>query len=134
MDIIKFLLGISIYAFFLLAGNRTGNKKYDNYMIFFIFASIGLRSFFCVLPDLLPALRYLQSSWYLYLSDIPLIYFMGRSLNYDFGVKCKRNVSPIGFLLICYIVIAFFSIFQAVNKYTAFWGACNLIKFLFLCL
>lgn len=131
MGLLKFILGICTYIIFLVIGDRYGNKKYDNYMLFFIFASFGIRNFFCVVPENIEAIRYLQGSWYLYLYDIPLIYFGGRKIKYGFKSFPSSGKVTERFAYL-FAISAFLSIFQAINKSSAFWGAIDILKFIWI--
>lgn len=103
-----------------------GNKKADNLAIYLIFALIGIRTSFTVIPVNFEGTHYLQSTWIIYLTDFPIIYLITR------WIRKKRfnefHSKTFKFVLM-YFFVAVLSILVATNKYTSFWGAMNLIKF-----
>jgi len=127
-NIIKLILGLSIFFGSILYGNTKGTQKTDNYMIFLVFSTIGIRTFFCVIPDYASAIRCLQGSWYLYLYDIPLLYYFGRCLKRKFRQTFKCD-SMTDYCIIVLLILNFFSITRAIYKPSAFGGAFNYLKF-----
>lgn len=126
-DIAKLLIGIFLIVAFLSLGNITQSKKVDNFMLFMIFATIGIGTFFSVLPNDDIDIRYLQASWYLYVTDIPLIYYFGKFLKHA-HFKGTKAIS-IDKLIFLFVTLCYLSTLWSTNKSAAFWGATNIAKF-----
>ena len=132
MIAIKFVLGLTLLFIIIFVGVKLGNRKLDHFMIVLIFALLGIRSFFSVIPDNIAAIRYLQGSWYFYITDIPIIYFFSRYIKNNRYIKVLTCTTITERLAKIYIIFALFSIFQAANVSAAFWGVANIIKLFFL--